>query len=528
MAFIQALAALKYLLAWHIGNRMAGVRFGFACTVSLAIAGWSTAGLIFPTHIALVETTLLVLALVTWRCVATLKPGNALVFGLASAACLHAHPTSVTWVAAAGLFLLWRYRSLAALFALGLAATIVLLSLLPPWLERDAAVAGALKPIAGYMGNDIAVRPLERIFTAARGIVTDGAWWGLLLMTPWKAGLARAAWWMYCACLLFAMGGLVLLRGEAARLRRVCLVALLTFLAQIIFVVMVRPITPVWMVPSCLPPLALAIAIGWYGWLGSRNVASRVAGTIVLGFYVVLVMAPFSFSLRDIRAVRAMPGVNPFLHVGEQRDRFVKATVPFYPVRRIDRLSEVLCEPMVLHARLAAVIEPTFGSGIRNACGHWPQLRYGGVEGPGTHVAGLLAPAATASGIAPDSVVSRMALYRSVRPIAPDSGGRFARPQRLQINPESAPPPMARSAFDFDAKGADAVVLTNRLPMAAPMNVGKVLAGDRAARGVYDDGGSFVYRCDACAPAADVHWHIELQGIEGNLDLVVLPADVNH
>jgi hypothetical protein len=39
-----------------------------------------------------------------------------------------------------------------------------------------------------------------------------------------------------------------------------------------------------------------------------------------------------------------------------------------------------------------------------------------------------------------------------------------------------------------------------------------------------DDGGSRVYRCAACDPAATVRWRFELTGVEGDIDLVVLQA----
>ena len=385
------------------------------------------------------------------------------------------------------------------------------------------AVDATLKPVAAYLGTDLGVQPLLRIPGVVRSLVTGGAWWGFLLMTPWNVAGARIAWWISCACLLVAVAGLPRLLRRDRRLLGLAVAALLVFLAQVAFLVLLRPITPMWMVPSCLPPLALAIALGWYGWLADARAAVRRTAALLLCVQAGLALAPFSLLLRDIHALRVMPGVNPLYDVIERSDRRVEVAVPFYPVRRIDRLAAFLCRPLVLHARLAAVIEPTLGSPIRNACGHWPELRYGGVDGVGAHVAGLLAPAATASGIAPSRVVSRMAIYDRVRPIAPVAGGRWMPPRRLQIDPGSAAGPPRASEFDFDAAGADVVVLTNRLPNAAPMTIGRVTAGGSPARLLYDDGGSTLYRCAACAADASVHWQVDVRGIAGNLDLIVLP-----
>jgi hypothetical protein len=525
MVFIQALAALKYFLAWRIGVRIADARLGLAFAASLAIAGWSTVPLLFPSHTAVVETTILLLVLVAWRCARTFSLGNAIWLGLASAACLHAHPTTASYVVGAGVYVLWRQRSWSAWRRMCVAATIAALTLLPPWLDRGSAIDAALKPISAYVGADIGVHPLLRIPTVAHSLVTGGAWWGLLLLTPWKAGTVRFVWWIFCCDLALAAMGFVRLRRDRSRLCAAAGCAGAAFALQIAFIVVLRPITPMWMASSCLPPLALVIAIGWYGWLSSPRRGIRLIGAIALCVYVAIGLAPFSLLLRDLRSLRVMPGVNPWLNVSESSARYVHVAVPFYPIRRIDRLSASLCGPMVLHARLAAEIEPTFGSPIRNACGHWPDLRYGGVEGPGQHAAGLFRRAATASGIAPARVVSRMAIYDRVRAIAPASGGRSAALRRLQIYPDSGAGPIEKSVFDFDTAGDDVVVLTNLRPYAAPLAVDRIFAAERPARQLNDDGGSILYRCAACTADAPAHWHIELHGIAANLDLVVLLHD---
>lgn len=524
LVFVQLLAASKYPLAWRLGARMVDTRFGLACVVGLAVAGWSAAGLVFPSHIALVELVLLLLAAVTWRCAVMLSTRNALLYGFACAACIHAHPTTVTFVAASGVFLLWRHRSRAAFARLALAASIVLLSLLPPWLDRDAVTEHALKPLSGYLGGDVGVGLLHRIPGVAWGVLAVGAWWGLLLMTPLPLAAAQAAWWLYCLCLVFVAAGYARLPAVApasgVRLRFVGGLAFAAFLAQVAFVVSLRPITPVWMVPSCVLPLALAIAIGWYGWFARPGLARR-AGTLALCVYAAIVVAPYSLFLHDIRELRQMPGANPYYDAGDRSDTFVTAPVPFYPAVRIDRIARELCRPATLHARLAAVVEATFAAPVRDACGHWPEFLFGGIAGD-HHLAGLRSHAARASGVAPARVVAGMALYEHVRPIAPEQGGRAERLRRLQIDPDSAAGSPRPATFEFDAEAGDAVVLTNRLPLAAPMTIDAVVAGGQPARLADDDGSERVYLCAACADGARVHWRVDVQAVIGNIDLVVL------
>ena len=110
-AFLQLLASAKYFLAWRLGTRAVDARFGTIYAVCTAVAGWSTASFWFPSHPAVVETTLLLLAWATWRCWTRLSLGNAVVYGLAAAACFHAHPTTATYIVASGIALLCRHCS---------------------------------------------------------------------------------------------------------------------------------------------------------------------------------------------------------------------------------------------------------------------------------------------------------------------------------------------------------------------------------------------------------------------------------
>jgi hypothetical protein len=178
----------------------------------------------------------------------------------------------------------------------------------------------------------------------------------------------------------------------------------------------------------------------------------------------------------------------------------------------------------VLHGRLAWIVEQSLATPVRLACGRWVDLRYGGVDGAGAHVAGLLPRAATASGIAPDRVVAGIALYDRVTPIAPASGGKPTLLKRDQIHADRAPDVSSAFVVEFDANGADVPVLTNRFPGAMPLAVKGVSANGAPARVLHDDGGSTLYGCVGCAADASVHWRFELEGVEDDIDLAVLKA----
>lgn len=521
-AFVQLLAGAKYFLALRLGTRAVDARFGFAFAASLAVAGWSTASGMFPTHTAVVETALLLLAMATWRCWDRLSLGNAALLGLAAVACVHAHPTTAFHVVCAGLFLLFRHRSWRALAFLGCAAAIVILSVLPPWFDPSTVASLDRKPIATYVGGELGVDLGLRIPALLKSLTVGGAWFGFLLMTKWSLATAKFAWWAYCGCLLFALAGAVRLRRTNRKLTLLFAGALALFLGDVAFLASIRPITPIWMVPSTLPPLALVTAVGWYGWLGADQRALRMVAAGALALFVALSLAPFGLLLRDIPTMRVASGINPYLDIIGSPERYISIPAPFVPARRLDRLSGALCGPAVLHGRLAAAVEQSLGSTIRNACGHWPELRYGGLEGPGPHLTGILAYGALATGIEPTRVVAGMALYERQRPIAPTSGGHPTRLKRMQVNPDAPSGELSRIVYDFDARGGDVPLLTSRLPAAAPVSARVATADGRGATVVYDDGAAWAYRCASCVAGAPVHWHVEFVGIEQGIDLVVL------
>lgn len=523
--FVQLLAGAKYLLAWRLGTRLVDARFGLAFAGALAIAGWSTIPLWFPSHTAVVETALLLLAGATWRCSRHFSIGNALLLGLAAGACVSAHPTTIGYVVAAGLVLLAREPSPRSVGRLALAAGVAVLMMAPPWFD-PAPHGAAARSIAAYVGSDIAIAPWRRIPALLASAVVGGAWNGFLLMTRWSEATARSAWLIVCACLAVAAAGLLLLKRDRDALRMTAVAAGAAFIMQAAFLALLRPITPMWMLSSLLLPLALLLGVGWYGGFTSERAALRAIAGIAFVVCVALSTAPFGLFLRDLHSLRYAEGADAYGNTIELSDRFAETPVPYFPVRRLDRLAPALCAPAVLHARLAWVVEQSLAAPLRLACGYWPELRYGGREGQGAHVAGLFSRAATASGIAPDRVVAGMALYEHVVAIAPDSGGRPTLLKRDQIHPDRAPDVARPFHLEFDARGADVAVLTNRFSSVLPLKVRAASVNGVAARLLHDDGGSSVYGCAGCDAAATVRWRFDLEGVEDDIDLIVLQAPV--
>lgn len=520
--FVQLLAGAKYLIAWRLGTRMVDERFGLAFACSLALAGWSTIPLMFPSHTALIETTLLLLAAATWRHARRASVGNAVLFGLAAGACLNAHPSTASYVVIAGIGLVAWHRSWPAIAQIAFAAVIAALTLAPPWFDTESVAMQ--RTVGTYVGADVAVHFWRRVPELLASATAGGAWNGFLLMTPWSAAVVRVAWVMFCACVLLALAGLWRLPRRSTLRKAACAAAALVAM-QAMFLVALRPITPMWMLSSIVPPLAALLALGWFGWLGFSSSRLRAGTIVALAAFTLLSLAPFGLYLREVTTMRVAIDANPYQDVVDVGTRYTETEVPYLPVRRIGRIAPHLCEPAVLHARLAWMAETTLGVPVRLACGAWPTLRYGGRAGAGAHIAGLFSRAATASGIVPDRVVNGMAFYEDVVPIAPAEGGKPTTLVRDRIHPDRAPDAPKPFEVEFESAGADVAVLTNRFPVVMPLKIRAVHADGRDARVLFDDGGSRVYGCSECAAAGPVRWKFELEGVEDDIDLVVLRAN---
>src|SRR5207344_1735667 len=123
---------------------------------------------------------------------------------------------------------------------------------------------------------------------------------------------------------------------EGTSMRSAAVAAIAVFMLQAAFLVVLRPITPMWMLSSLLPPLALLLGIGWYGGFTSSHAAPRAVAYVAFAVFAALSLAPFRLYLHNLHSMRVAPGVNPYRNVIEASDRFIETTVPYFPVRRID------------------------------------------------------------------------------------------------------------------------------------------------------------------------------------------------
>jgi hypothetical protein len=519
--FVQILAAMKYFLAWRIGTRAIDARFGFAFAVSLAASRWALAPILFPTHSALTETTILLLGFATWRFCDHGGPANAALFGLAASACLHAHPSTSPYIVLASSIVLWQHRSWHSLALLCLSAAIVLLSLAPPFFDTQAIDDSFRTSISSYVSKDLAHDVFLRVVEFFFALSIGGLWSGLLLMTRWSIGAVIIAWIFACLALTASVSGTVLNDRRSPHMRRWVLYSLLVLFAQVVFLVLIRPTTPIWMVPSCLLPLAFTVGAGFYRLMSSKNAWMRTTGLGLLLAYGALGIIPFRHFLGAVSTQRMMSGANPYWDIVQNAVRFDTRYVPFVPVRHLDVLSKELCAPVTLHALLGKSIEQSLAVTVRNACDDWPDIRFGGNQ-PGRHIAGINARVATSLGITPDRVVAQLALFDRPQVIAPELGSYADRLRRMQVTVRRSSSPTRPLSFEFDTIGRDVVSLTNRFENFSPTAIHRVSARGSSTEPIYVNASERMYRCASCSEQVPTHWTVELDAIEENIDLVVL------
>jgi hypothetical protein len=353
------------------------------------------------------------------------------------------------------------------------------------------------------------------------GLVGGGAWHGLLLETQWRVEAVRFADGVFLACVLLALGGAALLARTPSRERWALGLAVATLCAQLCFLVLIRPITPLWMGVQLVPTLAFVLALGWNAWI-ERGGALRWIAVAGFAGFLAISLVPFGYFLRQFESVRGPADANPYMDMAARSERFVTVPIVFTNVRALQHASGALCDGGTVHGALAYGIEHSFEATVEAACGTRPALRYRGAES-GPHVAGYALEVWRAIGIEPDEARSGVGLGRRVTAIAPARGDRLAPPGRMQVNPVHSSEPARMFTLEFEAPGSAVVAVNNRFRFVAPLRAIRVEAAGREALLVHSEVDAVFYRCERCAPGGEsISWRLELEGIAEHADVVVL------
>lgn len=519
LGLVGLLAGLKFPLAYLAGRLAVDRRFGLLLALALLMPGWSMFELLWPTHTSTVSTILLALGCAAlWH---RRQPGtrSALALGLLAGLALHAHPT--TLLLAAGLVafaLLGPAGAGRRLRDAGVVALSGAVLFLPPlfalWLEGG----DDLQRLQRYASDGLQAGVFERLWPLLRGLFWGGAelMHGVLLQRPWSGlllglhGLALAA---------AAVGLLLQPAGE----RRWVAWLLLALLAQSLFLLALRPISPFWMSYAHLPLLAGLLALGWRG-LWRRLPAARWL-LLALAAGQGLGHATLLGAVADAPEQTVMPTYPPespgFMSITSVPTGRVSLPVTRLPTRGMPALGASLCGPSVVYGHLAAWADESFGVGIRAACGDVGQVALGGPPTVGAAALVGLTPAAQrASGLPSAADVAGLSIHpvadvwTRAQPLAVIAGGRFP--------PRTIDAALSEFSLSGQARGDAVLVVASRAVGYHPFEPLQAQADGVAVAPLFQDRYLALYRCSRCAPAQLVHWTLRLRGPEALVDVVVV------
>lgn len=514
----QLLAFLKYPLAFRFGRQWRDARLGFFLVAALALSGWAYVPMMFPTHTALVEAAVFALAITVMQGRERFDLRAALAYGIASAVCVHAHPTTLPYLIGGGLVLIHAHRG-RGVAGVALAVAIVAASLAPSWLAGAAERSAQIGSIQGYAQKGWQGLPPGRLLHLAGGFIGGGVDYGYRWMTRWRAGAADLAVALHGLVLLSALAGYLraALTGRRTPLRTAAIVAGLTVL-DLAFLVALRAETPIWMASSALPLFALLYALGWdeLADAGPRR-AAALATAVVAG--ALLALTPTSFFVRRLESVRVPASANPLMDVAAfPASGSTEVEISRISVRDLEALAPDYCDGVELHGELASAFERALAQPVALACGDDARLRYAGTDRAMRHEVGLTRTVWARLGLVPERFVDELGVSRRLRPVAPAEGLAPIRLTTRDIHRDfglGAP-----QDLDIDVVLAPGEVLAvgNHAAPYAPMIVRHVIGDNGELPALFEHSGYRYYR----GGAADTRIRLELEVDPINLDVFVL------
>ncbi len=520
LMLVGLLAGLKYPLAYLLGRRLGGERaVALLFAVALAMPGWFMFELLWPTHTSTVVSALLAFALLALGYRRRPSLPRALGLGLGATLLLHAHPTTLllgTLVGAAALSLPTIPHRRRLLHALA-AATIAALPLLPHVLAELSHPASAdWLRVQDYVDGGLQSGLFERMQPLLAGLLWHGP---AMMHRLWLGGdvLGTLLLGAHALALGLAAIGLPL----AAR-RPAPWIVLGLLLLQSLFVLLLRPITPFWMAYAHAPLLAALLALGlaalWRrgGWL--RSAIGIAAGGYLIGAGLLLrFVANPAEQLTFPQFAAGSPGMMSVASVPSGR---IAVANPRLPAQQMAAIGARLCAPVTVYGHLAALVDESFGVGVRSACGQRDQVVLGGPANPARPaIIGLTRPARRAAGLD-----AERGDWLELHPV----DAVWSAAESFRVVAAGAFPPR-----DLSASAAVEFTIEGRAPHDAAIVVATRAAGhhrfdahaaERDGRTIppaFRDSYVAVYRCDDCA-AGPGDWTLRVTGPPAYVDVLVV------
>lgn len=515
------LGALKYPLAYVLGRHFGGARLGLIFAAAFLFPGWSSFTLMALTHSTVVETALLAGALTTLFYRRKTTAGAAILLGLMVGLMFHAHPTTLI-LAAVMVFLSlikaqgWKKR----LGHLGIVGLVSFLFLTPMLIGQALHGFPDLSTLTLYGKTEPSWPSLHRMEELLASLLLYGGGYVVRFWLEWPLLWCKVFLWALGGTLLWVLIGVVrvVYRHPA---RRWWIVALLiALLVQTAYVLLLRSITPFWMVFAHLPILAALCAVGLEEGIGIKKIGRPLTiATLVLWVGVSLAGTLLFWGRNPYDVIDTpKPGWQTLMNIcyAEPLGGGRRVKVARISFDDLYRLGEKLCQPVTLYGHYAGFVDESFGVGAARHCGRKDQIALGGKADPSTAWIGLRDYAWTQIGLEPEEWLGTLGIIR------PESVAGNAEPLLIG-NPHIYPPhneSITAETFEvtMETPPNRAVLISVRL---GGVKVKEAWLGEAPISAAYEDfPGDFVFVAPQSQDEDGLRWRFMLEGDPRYIDVV--------
>jgi len=366
IAFIAVLAALKYPLAMRLGWLIGGRHGSWVLLGATLAFGWSVFEPMWLNHASVVETTSFALALSLrshWQ-----SPSLHRIFwvGVFAALCLHAHPTTLLLAVGSVLAAIWRIRA----HVISATLTALVAGFLPfsPYFADQALsgfgdVAALSSYIAKASSSDTPVlwRALHLLLGSVFGGFESA---GRMLL--WQSECYFYAAWIVLG--IGMLGALFSLKGPRRNWLILC-VAGLTM--QCLFLALIRPETPFWMIWSCAPPIIAFFSLAAWPSASEAKTKKAVRALVIATLLIFQLASLLALGQirEEVRTPMLAAGKRGLMDLAERTTAVQVVVVGRHYFQHVEALGHLLCEPIAARGHLALFMERTLFVGVQNACG---------------------------------------------------------------------------------------------------------------------------------------------------------------
>lgn len=521
LAFL--LSALKFWLAYDLGQKLFSARLGLFLALFLALPAWSSIQMIIWTHTIVLESALLLFLLVLRRSYLSPDASNWFLTGLCFSLALHAHPTALPYF----LLVLLAWRPLLQRWYWSVCLGLGVASLFVPYgieqLLTGFPDIGALQHYYAAQfdpGGPLAV--LKLLYS----VVVIGP--NLFYQTTLPALLATLAMTLHWL-LIFLILGMCLhnLRSADLQLRRLLAVSLLMLLIVTIVVLVMRAQT-LWHL-AYAPSFALAFFYAVAATIASQRdpgfrARAGFSVVIILLFASTVIGASYRIHMGTIRFQSDV-----LMEVKNLHGAWSASGLEI-PAHTSGDHGEYLCEqaPVVLHGPYAAVVDAHAGIEALMSCGDRSGILIGGqTDVPGfSHLAGVSIEMSDALGSEPDRTVGNVRLYQ---PLAVSSAGSSVPPadgNRYPLRTPFSGGSLELQDLELGSETRSALLVSSPVGYYLTLELEQVFCNGAPALLALRTNYSWLYTCDGPVESGSMNWQVRYKSSAPHLiDAVLLPDD---